>query len=174
MSKIAFLVSLLVASAALCQTQAKEPDTLQSLLMEVHQLRQDIEAMTVASQRVQIALYTLQMQDASVARTTQRLDEARNRCKGEEGNRQHIASEIQSLESNLSRGVPEAETKMIQSRLTQLKSALDVQAAAVQTCQSVESELSNQLRNDQAKLAELQDRVQHLDKTLEQLGVAGK
>ena len=83
MSKIAFImVSLFAASAALCQTPAKESDTLQSLLMEVHQLRQDIEAMTVASQRVQIALYTLQMQDAAVARTTQRLDEARNRCKG--------------------------------------------------------------------------------------------
>jgi chromosome segregation ATPase len=174
MSKIAFLVSLFAASAALCQTPAKESDTLQSLLMEVHQLRQDIEAMTVASQRVQIALYTLQMQDASVARATQRLDDARNRCKGEEGTRQHTASEIQSLESNLARGVPEVEAKLIQSRLTELKRALDVQAMAMQTCQSVESELSNQLRNDQAKLAELQDRIVHLDKTLEQLSVAGK
>ena len=172
MFKTALWVSLLVASTVLCQTPAKESDTLQSLLTEVHQLRQDIEAMTVATQRVQIALYSLQMQDASVARATQRLDDARNRCKGEEGNRQRTASEVQSLESSLSRGVPDAEA--VKLRLTQLKSALDVQATAVQTCQSVESELSNQLRNDQAKLAELQDRIQHLDKTLEQLSVVGK
>jgi hypothetical protein len=55
-----FSVMLFIASHGLCQTPVKETDTLQSLLAEVHQLRMDIEAMTVASQRVQIALYELQ------------------------------------------------------------------------------------------------------------------
>jgi len=40
---------LCVASVGLCQTPAKEPDTLQSLLVEIQQLRQDIGAMAVAS-----------------------------------------------------------------------------------------------------------------------------
>jgi hypothetical protein len=77
--RIFTVAMMLAASNGLCQTPAKEVDTLQSLLVEVRQLRQDIESMTVASQRVQIALYGLQIQDAAVARAAQRLDDARNK-----------------------------------------------------------------------------------------------
>ena len=101
MRKNIFVVMLLVASEGLCQTPAKEPDTLQSLLLEVHQLRQDIEAMMATSQRVQMALYSLQIQDSAVARSAQRLDNQRNKCSGEEQNRQHTLAEIQKLEGSL-------------------------------------------------------------------------
>ena len=79
MIKNAFALVLFAVSSGLCQTPEK-PDVLQSLLTEVHQLRQDIEAMTVASQRVQIALYALQMQDAVVARATLRFDSIHDKC----------------------------------------------------------------------------------------------
>src|ERR1700678_2864526 len=97
MTKNAFVLVLFAVSTGRSQTPEK-PDILQSLLTEVHQLRQDIEAMTVASQRVQIALYALQMQDAAVARAAQRLDSARDRRSGAEANRDHTASAIQELE----------------------------------------------------------------------------
>ena len=62
MKRIVFAVALFMTSNGLCQTSAvpKEQDTLLSLLAEVHQLRLSIEAMTVASQRAQIALHALQ------------------------------------------------------------------------------------------------------------------
>jgi hypothetical protein len=94
MRTMVFSVMLFIASDGLCQTPVKETDTLQSLLAEVHQLRMDIEAMTVASQRVQIALHELQMQDAAVARAKQRVDNTQNRCLGAERNRLHTAAEI--------------------------------------------------------------------------------
>jgi chromosome segregation ATPase len=169
------LAVLFATAIGLCQTPVKESDTLQSLLAEVRQLRQDIETMTVASQRVQIALYGLQIQDAAVTRAAQRLDAARTRRSGAESNRQHWAGEIQRLEASLISGtLPEAQTKEIQSALIQAKSQLDVQATEVQTLQAAESEASSQLQNDQAKLAEQQDRIERLDKTLEKLGGDGK
>ena len=175
MGKNVLAIALFVASQGLCQTPAKESDILPSLMVEVRQLRQAIEAMTVASQRVQIALYALQMQDAAVARSAQRLDSVRNRCTGEEGNRQHVATEFLGLESRLSEGTaPESETKAIRARLTEMKTALDAQAIEVQTCRAGEAEASNQLRNDQATLADLRDRIERLDKTLEKLGVPVK
>jgi chromosome segregation ATPase len=186
MRKIAVAALLLVASDGLCQTPAKDPDSLQTLLVEVHQLRQAIEAMTLTSQRVQIALYSLQIQDAAVARSSQRLDEARNRCRGEETNRQHTAAEIQRLERFLAENQqqiagpeipgasPAAEAKAIEARLPELKTTLEVQTTTVQTCQTAEAEASGGLRNDQAKLAELQDRIERLDKALEQLAGGGK
>ena len=175
MGKMVLAVMLLGASAGLGQTPAKEPDTLQALLAEVHQLRQDIEAMTVASQRVQIALYSLQMQDAAVARAAKRLDDARSKCSEVSANREHTASEIQRMESALASGtLGPAETRELQSRLTQIKSQAEAQSAEGQTCQTAEAEASSQLRDDQAKLIELQDRIERLDKTLQRLGVAEK
>jgi len=118
MRTIALAVMLFEASNGLCQTPAKEPDTLHALLLEVHQLRQDIEAMTVASQRVQIALHGLQMQDAAMARAVQWLDDARNKCSGVEMDREHRASEIQRLESSVASGtLGEADAKAVQLAL---------------------------------------------------------
>ena len=153
MRTIAFATMFFAASTtALCQNPAKEPDTLQALLAEVHQLRQDIEGMTLASQRVQIALYTLQMQDAAVARSAQRVDSAHNKCAGEESNRQHVAADVQRFENAVAAG------------------ALEAQTASVQACQAAEADAASQLRNDQATLAEIRERINRLDRSLEQLG----
>ena len=174
MGKAVFVLLLFVVPG-FCQTSMKESDTLQALLAEVHQLRQDIEAMTVASQRVQIAMYALQMQDAAVARATQRLDDAHNRCSGLEADRAHKAAEIQRLEGGVTAGtLGDIDAKAVQSALPQWKSEVEAKTAELQACQDVEGEASGQLRNDQAKLADLQDRIDRLDKTLEKLATAGK
>jgi chromosome segregation ATPase len=163
---------LLVGLEALSQTPARESDTLQSLLLEVRQLRQDVEAITAASQRVQIAVSTMQLQDAVVARSSQRLDEIRNKCNGVELNRQHTVFEIQRFENAVSPGatpgheVPEREIKDMQSHLEELKSGLAGQSAEVETCQAREADAANQLRNEQATLADLRGRIEQLDKAL--------
>ena len=177
MKKIAFVVALFMASNGLCQTSAapKEQETLQSLLAEVHQLRLSIQAMTVASQRAQIALSALQIQDAAVARAFQRLDSVRNRCKEPEDRKQHMAAEIQHLESILSAGAgSNAEAKSVQEREAQLKAEIDAIATEVSTCQATEAEASGQLQSEQAKLADVKERIDRLDKTLETSGTVGK
>jgi chromosome segregation ATPase len=175
MRKIAVAVMLFGTSAGLCQTTAKEPDALQALLAEVHQLRQDIEAVTVASQRVQIALYSLQMQDAAVARATARLDAVRSKCSAVAAERDHFVSEAQRQESAIAGGtLPTNELADFRALLSHAKSVAEAKNAEVQSRQASEADASSQLRNDQAKLADLQDRIERLDKTLEKLGVAEK
>jgi len=176
MRKTVLAAMLFVGLQALSQTPAKESDTLQSLLLEVRQLRQNIEAITAASQRVQIAISGMQLQDATVARSSQRLDEIRNKCAAVELSRQHTAFEIQRFENALSPGatpgreVPEREMKDAQSRIEELKSGLAAQAAEVETCQAREAEATNQLRNDQAVLSDLRGRIEQLDKALSSPG----
>lgn len=173
MKTIVLAVMFLVTAVGRCQTPAN--DTLQSLLVEVHQLRQDIEAMTVASQRVQIALYALQMQDAAVTRAAQRLDNIRGKCARAEEDGRQTARDMQGFESRLTSGtLPESDAKAVQARMAEMKILLDAQAADVQTCQATEADASSQLRNDQAKLADVQDRIDRLDKALERLASAGK
>jgi septation ring formation regulator EzrA len=155
------------------QTPEKAPDTLQALLAEVRQLRQDIEAMTAASQRVQIALYALQIQDAAVGRATQRLDGVRNKCFDAETNKQHTAAEVERLDRSLAAGaVADNTAKDFKDRLTELKFALEMQTAEVQNCRVAESESTSEVRNGETKLRELQDRIAKLDKALEQFGPA--
>ena len=170
------VIAMLVAAAhGTCQTPAKDPDTLQALLVEVRQLRQDIEAMTAASQRVQIALHGLQMQDAAVARAAQRVDEARNKRMSWEASRDRVAADVQRMEASINAGtLNDAESKAIQQRLPELKSELDRSTAQVQSGQAEEAEATSQLRTEQAKLSEIQGRIERLDKVLEKMDGAGK
>jgi hypothetical protein len=170
MKKIAIGI-LWTVTNGMCQTPAKDPDAVQSLLVEVHQLRQDLEAMTAASQRVQIAVYGMFMQDAAVARAEQRSDLARDRRKSAELSRDRMAAEVQRMDSELASGtMNDADAKAGQQRLTQLKNELDRSTAELQTWQATEAETSAQLRTEQAKLIEIQDRIERLDKTLEKIG----
>src|ERR1035441_10583928 len=157
------LVMLLAAFNGMCRTPT--PDTLQALLVEVRHLRQNIEAMTVASQRVQIALYGLQLQDAAVARATQRLNDARNKRMGVEANCRHAAEEGERNERQIASGtLSDAESQALQGMLPRMKRNLDTSTAELQSWQAMEAEASTQLRTEQAKLAEIQDRIERLDK----------
>ena len=170
MKRNAIAVILFLALEAVSQTPRKEPDVLQSLLTEVHGLRQDIQAMTVASGRAQIAMSSLQIQDAAVARSSGRFESIRTKCSDLEFNRQHMAGDVQRLENHVSTGTPEdnKETKTIENVLPQLKVDLEARTTELQACQAREAEASGQLQNDQARLAELQDRIDRLDRSLQQ------
>lgn len=131
--------------------------------------------MTVASQRVQIALYGLQLQDAAVTRAAQRLDAVRSKRAGAETNQHQLAAEVERMQAELATGtLPKETAGQLQYNLTRIKSDLDAQTMEVQTLQIAEAEAANQLANDQAKLAERQERIERLDKTLANLSNSGK
>ena len=174
MTKNALALFLFAASAGLCQTQDK-PDTLQALLTEVHQLRQAIQTMTVASQRVQIALYSLQMQDAAVARESVRFDAVHEKCVAGEAQRQKLASDIQTVEGELSAGTVSPDVaKALQVELRDSKRLLESKSTEVQLCQAAEVEASSRFRNEQSGLADLKERIQRLDQGLEKAAGADK
>jgi hypothetical protein len=57
-----FLSLLLSSTACFGQTTTGDSQTLQALLSEVRQLRQDLQITTIAAQRAQILIYRLQGQ----------------------------------------------------------------------------------------------------------------
>src|SRR5258708_29002378 len=81
MNRSSLLVLSLLLSSTACfgQTTPGDSQTLQALLLEVRQLRQDLQTTTIAGQRAQILIYRLQGQEAAVTRAAQRLDEAREK-----------------------------------------------------------------------------------------------
>jgi chromosome segregation ATPase len=177
MFKTVFAVMLLAASAGWGQTSAKDAGTTQALLTEVRELRRAIEGMTVASQRIQITLYALQMQDAAVARAEQAADADRNRCASIEVNRQHTAQAAQQLENasaSVTPGVEQAANKDLKERLAEMKANLDMVNSDAEGCRAIEAEASNKLQTERSRLTELQDRIGRLDKALESLANPAK
>ena len=70
--------SLLFSSAAVCQSPAcPEAQTLQSLLTEVHQLRQDLQTVSLAARKAQILIDRLYVQEAIVQRVSENLNNAK-------------------------------------------------------------------------------------------------
>src|SRR6266850_5103112 len=98
MSCASRLISLaLIGSAAFGQALSVD-SVMQSLLAEVRLLRQDLQAVTVTAQRVQIVLYRLQVQESAIARATQRYDQARAKLADAEASRNRVVAEVKKVE----------------------------------------------------------------------------
>src|SRR6516162_5521055 len=68
---------LLLSPRVFGQATSTESQTLEALLAEVHQLRQDLHAVATAGRRAQILIYRLYVQEAVVARAAKRFDQGR-------------------------------------------------------------------------------------------------
>jgi hypothetical protein len=76
MHRATALLCLLLAlpAGALCQSPATDSQTLQAILAEVRQLRDELRTTSAAAQRAQILVYRLQAQQAVVTRLSQKTD----------------------------------------------------------------------------------------------------
>jgi hypothetical protein len=156
----------LVGTAAFGQAPSLDA-TMQSLLAEVRLLRQDLQAVTVATQRVQIVLYRLQVQQSAVAGATQRYDEARAKLGNAESARNRIAAEVKRAEDFRSATQDPNVRKSLEERLREMKASVEMWIADEPPLRARENEALGQLRAEQSKLSDLQGLLDKLDKTLE-------
>src|SRR6266436_7245539 len=68
-----------MAAATFAQTTSPDSQTLQALLTEVRQLRQDLQVSLTTVESVQVLLSRLQIQEVAVSRASQHLDDARSK-----------------------------------------------------------------------------------------------
>ncbi len=125
-SSLFVLNLLLFSTACFGQTTPGDSQTLQALLSEVRQLRQDLQTTTIAGQRAQILIYRLQGQEAAVARASQRLDEARDKLARIEEQRQQVVTAIKRTEGLISNtDNPPTQRKELEDSLAQFKTRLE-------------------------------------------------
>jgi regulator of replication initiation timing len=168
MKLLGFGVGMIVAGAAYGQSSPADGDALRQLVTEVKQLRLDVEAVMAASQRVQIALHAFDAQNAIVVRSRQRVEDVRDRCTAAEAQQQRLTAEIQRVETTASVNTASApENKQLQLELTDLKRRLEEQTADARNCRASEAEAAAQLRSDEAKLAEVESRIEQLVQSLD-------
>ncbi|HKO04973.1 MAG TPA: hypothetical protein VJW51_09505 [Candidatus Acidoferrales bacterium] len=169
-SMIFALALLFFPRLASGQTAPADSQTLQSLLAEVRQMRQELHTTTVAVQRAQILVYRVQTQDAAVARAFQRLDAARLKLSQVQSERRGLAAAIKRLEDTAEHSENPTERKEAEDTLGRVKERLENLGTQEQEAQAGETEATDQLRLEQAKLAELQAQLDRLDKALEDSG----
>jgi chromosome segregation ATPase len=165
------ILGLLVFTApALGQTTSTDSQTLQALLAEVRQLRQDLQTTTIAAQRAQILLYRLQIQEAVVARVSRRLGDTREELARLETEQKKLGADIKRLEDSINNTEDSTERKQIEEVLSQFKPRFESLENQVQLVQTKEAEAQEQQRLEQAKLESLQNELERLEQTLKSLG----
>ena len=167
-SSLLALGCVLFATTCFGQSAPGDSQTLQALLSEVRQLRQELRTTTIAAQRSQILIYRLQGREASVARASQRLDEAREKLARIQDARKHLAADVKQTEDFVNNtDNPAAQRKALENRLSEFKTRLESSEGDEQKAQSQEIDAEQQLRAEETKLSDLRDQLDRLDKTLE-------
>jgi chromosome segregation ATPase len=160
------LILLALSLPALAQTSSPDTALTQALLTEIRQLRQDLQTTAATIQRVQIVMYRLQAQSGLLSRATQRLDDARTRCTVAQNQQRNFTTQIQQMEERLRANIDPAERKQVEEQLRRSKSSLEMFGNEEQQCRAREAEADSQFRVERAKLSDLEDQLDKLDKVL--------
>src|SRR6267378_2604424 len=148
-----FVLGLLLISApGLGQSTSSDSEGMQALVAEVRQLRKDLQATNGYALKAQILLYRLQVQEASVARVAQHLNDSRSQLAQTQEHRRIVAASLKRNEEFVDNSqASTAEQKAVQSEISRLKAELEHLASEEQQRQSAEMEAEEQLRAEQAK-----------------------
>jgi chromosome segregation ATPase len=157
---------LVLPLPARCQT-ATDSQTLQSLLAEVRQLRQELRSTNIASQRAQILIYRMQAQQTVVTRLSQQVDSGRTRSAQNQSEQKRFTAASKRLQ-DLRDSQSDTERKPTDEQLAQMKIRLEQLATEEEDAQPRRIELEEELRLEQTKLAQLHDELDRIDKALEQ------
>ena len=161
---------VLISSPAFGQAPPTDSQTLQALLSEVRQLRKELQATSAAAQRAQILFYRLQLQESAVDRAQRRLDDARQKLAQTQAARKEAAANIKNLEDFLNQAENAgADRKQVEAQIPQFKAQVEALETEEPQQQANVLEAEDQLRTERAKLGELQEQLDRLQKTLESL-----
>jgi chromosome segregation ATPase len=158
---------LLISAPAVSQSTASDSGGMQALVAEVRQLRKDLQTTNGYALKAQILLYRLQVQEATVARVSQHLNDVRSKLAAIQERQRQLAGTMKYHEKIADdSGASPAQQKEAQQQVSSIKTELQSVAAQEQQAQTAEMEAEEQLRAEQAKLGSLEDRVDRLEKEL--------
>lgn len=160
-----FALHFLAAAISLARGPSRELQVTEALLTEIRQLRQDLQATAATIQRVQLVMFRMQVAASTLTRATQRLDETRNRCNQIPVQRKAMTAQLENAE-NRQRNVQNAPDSRIGDEVARLKGSLEMVALQEQQCQTTIVDAEVNLRAEQAKMNDLQDQFDKLDRAL--------
>lgn len=158
---------LLVAPRAFAQAPPSDSQTLQALLVEVRQLRQDLQTHSADAYRMQILFFRIQTQQSVVARVAQRADDARAELAETQAARKKAEGNANDIKDQLEHTDNPAQQKDLEGMGRYYKQRLQELNEEEEQRQSKQIEAEEQLRIEQAKLDDFQSRLDEIDKVLQ-------
>jgi chromosome segregation ATPase len=166
-----WLVIVTIATAALGgsavgRAQSAAPDTLSSLLLEVRGLRAAIEQLVSAGPRVQLAIGRLQLQEQRISEVTRRLDDVKTALAKVQKESDSEEDEVKMLEESIPRATDPKRQEELEGALKHLKLAARERGPELLRLQGEQAALMQDLANEQTRAAELNQRLDELERTL--------
>ena len=160
------LVLLFFVPNTVGQNVDRESETMQALLSEIRELRRDLQNAAVAARRAHIVIYRLHEQEMAVERATKRWENAKSAVAQTQMQRKYNGDELKRLEENKDRIENEQQRKQYSDEMSSIRDREEARQAQEQELQSSQFALEPQLKIEQAKLQQLQDQLDHLDRDL--------
>lgn len=142
--------------------------TIQALLLEVRQLRLAIERSNSLVPRISIAAQRFQAQQDRVDRLSKELRDLRVRIMEDHANNERMATALKRMETEVAQATDLKVRQDLENTFKAVTAQMEQRAAQEEQVKAQEGELVSQLQNEQAKLNELSDQLNTLDKKLEQ------
>jgi DNA repair exonuclease SbcCD ATPase subunit len=167
MQRLFFCLIALMGMSVCAFSQSATPDgqTLKDLLSEVRALRQDLQLSLNRAQTMQILLARFQMQEGVITRTSDRLNDARQKLLEAHASQKELTLEVKRLEDSLNTAENPQQQADLQDRIKHVKSDLEVAADIAQQRQAAEIQAQQQLRDEQDKLNALESQLDDLIRT---------
>ena len=167
MISAAVAVLIVLATTAGGETpQQPNQDTLGALLVEVRGLRSAIEQMASVGPSIQLAMGRLQLQEQRINTLVRRGDVVRDALTAAHKR----AAELRDRFGNLQRALEESTEPLnrsnIEAQLPMIKQDLARATAEIQRLQTEESEAAALVSSEQARWAEINQRLEELDRAL--------
>jgi chromosome segregation ATPase len=146
--------------------QQPNQDTLGALLVEVRGLRGAIEQMASVGPSIQLAMGRLQLQEQRINTLVRRADVLHDSLIAAHKRAGEIQDHVGSLQRAFEGSTDPDHRSAIEARLPLVKQDLARAKADVQRLQMEESEAASQVSSEQARWAEINHRLEELDRAL--------
>lgn len=156
-------------SSALC-AQSNDSATLQAILQELRLLRQEIPATNLVAQRVQILLYRARVQEDVVSKARQHADQITAKLKDAERERSRTSASLKETEDKLAGTQEKAQREMFEEVIREFKHRLEMWGQEEERFRFAEVTATDDLKKEEAKLADLQQRLDKIERQLEAYG----
>lgn len=172
-SRVYWLLSLILFGAFFTDSvQAQQPkqnetdQILKELVGEVRILRQTLHRVNVNAYRSQVLVERIRAQSDRVSRTSRALDDVRAELADMQAGINQFTERVKALEGQIQQEADEKRRTGLETELKEFKYVLDQQRQREQRAREREVRLADQLRQEQAKLDELENRLDLLDREI--------
>jgi chromosome segregation ATPase len=147
--------------------QNEDRQILQALLEEVRQLRLELRRANAVSQRLQVALARIRLQEARVESLTRSLQTARTRLVEVRETQSRVEDEIKEGEERISRETNADRQAMLEFQIKEMRNRLSISAREEEQARNREASLNAELQTEQAKLSDLNNQLDNIMRQLE-------